>query len=203
MKKLAMDNLRSPAALSIISTVDPTRALPEYKAVSAGLAQVMPSSPFLQTMNKNIAAAEQNLAQAAQQQAAPEISLNTPDGKTLTLSSLKGKYVLIDFWASWCGPCRRENPNVVAMYDKYKKKNFEILSVSLDNDKSRWTSAIAQDKMSWLHVSDLAKWNSVAARDYGVSSIPFTVLVDPEGKVVETKLRGPGLEAKLKEIFGS
>ena len=89
------------------------------------------------------------------------------------------------------------------MYDKYKKKNFEILSVSLDNDKSRWTSAIAQDKMSWLHVSDLAKWNSAAARDYGVSSIPFTVLVDPEGKVVDTKLRGPGLEAKLKEIFGS
>ena len=213
MKKMAMDNLRSPAALSIISTVDPTRALAEYKAVSAGLAQVIPQSPFLQTMNKNIAAAEQNLAQMnAQAQSsaqlapgnpAPEITLNTPDGKALSLSSLKGKYVLIDFWASWCGPCRKENPNVVAMYSKYKKKNFEILSVSLDSDKGRWTAAIAQDQMTWLHVSDLAKWNSAAARDYGVTSIPFTVLVDPDGKIVETKLRGPGLEAKLAEIFGS
>ena len=213
MKKMAMDNLRSPAALSIISTVDPTRALAEYKAVSAGLAQVIPQSPFLQTMNKNIAAAEQNLAQMnAQAQSsaqlapgnpAPEITLNTPDGKALSLSSLKGKYVLIDFWASWCGPCRKENPNVVAMYCKYKKKNFEILSVSLDSDKGRWTAAIAQDQMTWLHVSDLAKWNSAAARDYGVTSIPFTVLVDPDGKIVETKLRGPGLEAKLAEIFGS
>jgi len=213
MKKMAMDNLRSPAALSIISTVDLMKAMPEYKAVSAGLAQVIPSSPFLQTMNKNIAAAEQRMMQQqVQEQAAgslttgapaPEIKLNTPEGKELSLSSLKGKYVLIDFWASWCGPCRRENPNVLQLYNKYKKKNFEILSVSLDSDKAKWTAAIQQDQMNWLHVSDLEKWNSVAARDYGVSSIPFTVLVDPDGNVIATKLRGPGLESKLAEIFGS
>jgi len=189
------------------------KAMPEYKAVSAGLAQVIPSSPFLQTMNKNIAAAEQRMMQQqVQEQAAgslttgapaPEIKLNTPEGKELSLSSLKGKYVLIDFWASWCGPCRRENPNVLQLYNKYKKKNFEILSVSLDSDKAKWTAAIQQDQMNGLHVSDLEKWNSVAARDYGVSSIPFTVLVDPDGNVIATKLRGPGLESKLAEIFGS
>ena len=92
---------------------------------------------------------------------------------------------------------------MVKMYEKYKTKNFEILSVSLDSDKNKWLAAIEQDKMSWLHVSDLAKCNSAAARDYGVSSIPFTVLVDPEGNIVEKKLRGPSLEMKLAEIFGS
>lgn len=134
---------------------------------------------------------------------APEIDLPSPDGKNIKLSDLRGKVVLIDFWASWCGPCRRENPNVVRVYEKYKSKGFEILSVSLDRDKSRWLQAIEQDDMEWLHVSDLKFWQSVAAKTYGVSSIPYTVLVDREGKIIASRLRGAALENKLAEIFGT
>jgi peroxiredoxin len=134
--------------------------------------------------------------------AAPEISLPNPEGEVIKLSELQGKVVLIDFWASWCGPCRRENPNVVKVYDKYKDKGFEILGVSLDRSKDRWVKAIEQDGLEWLHVSDLKFWQSVAAKTYGVSSIPYTVLVDREGKIIASRLRGPSLEAKLAEIFG-
>ncbi len=116
---------------------------------------------------------------------------------------MKGKYVLVDFWASWCGPCRRENPNVVKLYEKYGGDKFEILGVSLDSNKDRWIQAIEKDNLQWKHVSDLKKWSSAAAADYGVRSIPFTVLIDPEGKVIQTKLRGKALEDKLAEIFGA
>lgn len=134
--------------------------------------------------------------------AAPEISLPDPDGNLVSLSGLKGKYVLIDFWASWCKPCRLENPNVVRVYNTYKDKGFEILGVSLDRTKDAWVKAIDQDGLGWLHVSDLRFWNSAAAQTYKVSSIPYTVLVDPDGKILAERLRGPSLEAKLKEIFG-
>ena len=133
---------------------------------------------------------------------APEIEMETPQGETMKLSDLRGKYVLIDFWASWCGPCRKENPNVKKVYAKYKDQGFEILGVSLDRDKNRWVKAIEADGLPWPHVSDLRQWKNEAAQTYGVSSIPYTVLVDPEGKIVATKLRGPGLEAKLAEVFG-
>ncbi|MEZ4687570.1 MAG: TlpA disulfide reductase family protein [Bacteroidia bacterium] len=107
---------------------------------------------------------------------APEIEMQTPDGKTMKLSDLRGKYVLIDFWASWCGPCRKENPNVKKVYAKYKDQGFEILGVSLDRDKNRWVSAIEADGLPWPHVSDLKQWKNEAAQTYGVSSIPYTVL---------------------------
>ncbi|MCK5920763.1 MAG: TlpA family protein disulfide reductase, partial [Methylococcales bacterium] len=109
---------------------------------------------------------------------------------------------LIDFWASWCGPCRREIPNVKRAYDKYKSKGFEVLGVSLDNNKGRWLQSIKQEGLEWPNVSDLKRFRSVAAADYGVNSIPYTVLVDPEGKILATRLRGPGLHKKLAEIFG-
>ncbi len=132
---------------------------------------------------------------------APEIVLTDPDGKIRKLSSLKGKVVLIDFWASWCGPCRKENPNVVAMYGKYHDKGFEIYSVSLDKDRSSWLAAIAKDNLIWPdHVSDLKYWKSEGAAAYGVTSIPFTVLVDKKGKIVAKKLRGDELENKVKEL---
>jgi thiol-disulfide isomerase/thioredoxin len=135
--------------------------------------------------------------------AAPEINQASPDGVNIPLSSLRGKYVLIDFWASWCRPCRFENPNVVRTYHKYKDKGFDIYSVSLDKNKDRWAKAINDDGLVWeSHVSDLKAWSNQAARAYGVSSIPATFLVDPEGKIIARNLRGNALELKLKEIFG-
>lgn len=133
---------------------------------------------------------------------APEISLPSPDGELVSLSSLRGNYVLIDFWAAWCKPCRAENPNVVRMYNKYSDKNFEILGVSLDRTKEAWLKAIDQDQLPWMHVSDLKFWNSIAAKTYQISSIPATYLIDPEGNIIAKNLRGPSLEKKLAEIFG-
>jgi thiol-disulfide isomerase/thioredoxin len=132
---------------------------------------------------------------------APDIKLSNPSGKEISLSSLKGKIVLIDFWASWCGPCRRENPNVVKAYEKYKGKGFTIFSVSLDEDKIKWTQAIQKDQLAWdTHVSDLKGWQSSAARLYSVKGIPATFLVGKDGKIVATNLRGESLEAKLEEL---
>lgn len=132
---------------------------------------------------------------------APDITLNTPEGEPLSLSSLKGKYVLIDFWASWCRPCRAENPNVVKMYNKYKDKGFDILSVSLDKSVSAWANAIASDGLTWNHISDLRGWQSSAAKLYSVGSIPQTILLDKEGKIIAKNLRGEQLEKKLASIL--
>ncbi len=132
---------------------------------------------------------------------APEINLPSPTGQLLSLSSLRGKYVLLDFWASWCGPCRQENPNVVKTYAKYKDSGFEILGVSLDKDKNAWLKAIENDQLVWKHVSDLQYWNSVAAQAYGVNAIPMTFLVGPDGKIVAKGLRGPSLEKFLADLF--
>jgi peroxiredoxin len=132
---------------------------------------------------------------------APDIKLSSPEGKVVPLSSLKGKYVLIDFWASWCGPCRKENPNVVRLYNEYKDKDFEIYGVSLDQDKAKWLKAIEKDQLSWVHVSDLKGWQSSAAELYNVTGIPATYLIDKEGKIIARNLRGRALENKLAEIL--
>ena len=141
---------------------------------------------------------------------APEIAMPNTKGKEMKLSDLRGSYVLIDFWASWCGPCRRENPNVVRAYQKYKKAKFkdgdgfEIFSVSLDSDIPRWEAAIKKDGLDWKHhVSDLKKWDNEAAAMYGVSSIPMSFLVDPNGIIVAKNLRGIELHRQLDKYVKS
>lgn len=125
-------------------------------------------------------------------------------GVPVSLSSFRGKYVLIDFWASWCGPCRVENPNVVAAYQKYHDKGFDIIGVSLDrpNDKDKWLKAIYDDNLTWTHVSDLKFWDNEVSRMYGVRAIPQNYLIDPQGKIVAKNLRGKALHDKLEELLG-
>jgi thiol-disulfide isomerase/thioredoxin len=133
---------------------------------------------------------------------APNISLTSPDGKVISLKSLRGKVVLIDFWASWCGPCRMENPNVVKAYNTYKDKGFTVFSVSLDENAEKWKAAIAKDGLIWPnHVSDLKGWKSSAASTYNVKGIPMTLLINENGFVVAQNLRGPALEQKLQELL--
>lgn len=131
-----------------------------------------------------------------------EFTQNNPDGKPVNIRDFEGKYVLIDFWASWCGPCRMENPYVVAAYNKYKDKGFTILGVSLDQNKTAWLKAVEKDNLTWTHVSDLKGWSNEVAQAFGINSIPQNILIDKQGIIIAKNLRGNALEEKLKEIFG-
>lgn len=170
-----------------------------YQTAFAG----QPASQNMMTQYQQIEDAYFNYASTINgSMPAPEISLPDPSGKTRTLSALKGKYVLIDFWASWCGPCKSEMPNVVKLYKKYQNKNFTVLSVSLDEDPNKWKAAIADWGMSWPnHVSDLKGWKSSLPQTYQFDGIPYTVLVNPEGNVIGTNLRGSKLAEKLAALF--
>jgi len=189
-----------PASLAWIffqDKLDMSKDFAVIDKMDAAMLKAYPENEFVK-QNHQLVEVERKTAIGS---LAPDIELTDPSGKIRKLSSLKGKVVLIDFWASWCGPCRKENPNVVATYNKYKDKGFEVFSVSLDKDRDAWLAAIAKDNLIWPnHVSDLKYWKSAGAATYGVTSIPFTVLVDKKGKIVAKKLRGEELEKQVMEL---
>ena len=191
---------KQPASLAWIffqDKLDMTNDFAIIDKTDAATFKAYPGNPFVLQHHQQVEIERKTAIGAS----APDISLTDPNGKIRKLSSLKGKVVLIDFWASWCGPCRKENPNVVAIYGKYHEKGFEVYSVSLDKERSNWLAAIAKDNLTWPdHVSDLKYWKSEGAAAYGVTAIPFTVLVDKKGKIVAKKLRGEELENKVKEL---
>lgn len=199
-------NANSPALLPVISTLDLDKEFATYEAIIKQLDNSFRGCP---TITATIAEFEkqkkinQTKGPLGTGKPAPDFTQNDQKGNPIKLSDLRGKVVLIDFWASWCGPCRQENPNVVRLYDKYKDAGFTVLSVSLDDNKERWEAAILKDNLKWPnHVCDFKKWSNEAAKLYQVGGIPFTVLVDREGNIIDTKLRGVQLEQALHSIFG-
>lgn len=169
----------------------------ELRPLYKGLDPVIQSSYFGRQVKASLDAAE--LTDIGQP--APAFVQNDPSGKPVSLASFKGKYVLLDFWASWCGPCRAENPNVVAAYQKFSPKGFTILGVSLDNNKDKWLAAVKKDQLAWTQVSDLQGWQNKVADLYGIKGIPMNYLLDREGKIIAKSLRGEDLEKKLGELM--
>lgn len=196
----------TPALIAAVNAIDQEKEWELFKQVVDALMLSFGQSPTVVNL-VNYKAQKVKQLEAMEFLAPGKMSKNIilPDvnGDTLELYDLKGKVVLIDFWASWCRPCRAENPNVVKLYNKYNEDGFTVFSVSLDANKAAWLNAIKMDNLVWPnHVSDLKKWRSAAAQDYAVTSIPFTVLIDRDGTIIATKLRGEELENRLKVIFG-
>ena len=171
--------------------------LDDLKAVRAKLDPALDSCPYVRELDEIV----RKLENVQLGKVAPDFTLPDTAGVSVSLSDFRGKFVLIDFWASWCPPCRRENPNVVAAFEKYRDKNFTVLGVSLDRDKKRWLKAIADDKLTWTHVSDLKYWDSEVPALYGVRGIPSNVLIDPDGVIIGRNLREQELHDALEKFL--
>lgn len=189
--------------------LDPTTDFIYYETIDSILYEEYPESELVKSLHKNVEDMKESMKLAELRnnllgagKAPPEIALPNPDGDTLRLSSTKGKVVLLDFWAAWCSPCRRENPNLVANYEKYHEKGFEIFQVSLDKTRENWMDGIKEDGLGkWLHVSDLKYWKSSVVPLFQIEGIPASFLLDREGNIIAQNLRGDALGAKLEEIF--
>ncbi|RLD30778.1 MAG: hypothetical protein DRI73_09920, partial [Bacteroidetes bacterium] len=190
--------------------LSPEKDLEYYQLVDSTLYSLYPESDPVKTLHSHVADLNERgkIAESMNNMIGvgslpPEIALPSPKGDTIKLSSTRGKVVLLDFWASWCSPCRMENPNLVSNYKKYHSQGFEIYQVSLDKTKENWMAGIKDDHLQdWLHVSDLKFWQSSVVPMYKIQGIPASFLLDREGKVIATNLRGNALGAKLQEIFG-
>jgi thiol-disulfide isomerase/thioredoxin len=202
--KKIKENTGSFASIMAIQQLKPEVYMDAYTALDKGLQQKYPNNTDVKSFHGMVQQAQMMVARTEATKIgneAPELILPMPNDKELALSSLRGKVVLIDFWASWCGPCRKEMPNVKRVYEKYKNKGFEIYGVSLDKDRAAWLEAISKDGLTWPQVSDLKFWQSEAVQIYAIQSIPHTVLISKEGKILASGLRGAELEKKLAEVL--
>lgn len=209
-KKFISTNKESYISLLLITQLAMSDALTTdeikkyYNDLDASVKNTKKGKEFADNLKK--IEENQKESQAKQQkvavgQKAPDFSATTPDGKTESLHKNLGKATVIDFWASWCGPCRQENPNVVALYNKYKAQGLKIIGVSLDKDKDKWIEAIAKDKLDWLQISNLKYWEDPIAKDYAVEAIPATFILDADGTIVAKDLKGAALDAKIAELL--
>ncbi len=202
IKLLVKMNSTKPQVLYALNFISPRK---DKALIASTLDKLIKLHPWLTTakvQRENLAKGEAIAKKTAIGSPAMDFTQNDVNGKPVSLSSYKGKYVLLDFWASWCGPCRAENPNVVKAYKKYHEKGFEILAVSLDDKKDKWLEAIAKDGLTWTHVSDLKGWKNVVAQMYNIRAVPSNLLLDKDGNIMAKDLRAEELDKKLGEIFG-